>query len=199
MRGERIEAQVFATWHTDVEPLPFDPDRARELLDEAKADGYDGKITWLDGSDPASRATAQAAKGFLEAVGFEVDLDLVANVQEQIVKVAVDRSHDVAGWGISWREAGPYGRMFATLHSQGNLSAGMPTSPEMDALFDEFQGAESEEDQREVMGRIQAQWNEQVPALILSPTFEYLLWSEDLHGVVESTNSMVLLHEAWIG
>ena len=40
---------------------------------------------------------------------------LIANIQEQIQKVAIERSYDVAGWGISWREAGPYGRMFATL------------------------------------------------------------------------------------
>lgn len=193
--------EIFASssvWANDTDPLPFDPEAAKELVEEAKADGFDGKVTYLDASDKASRETALTVKAFLEAVGFKVDLDLVANVQEQIQKVAVDRSHDVAGWGISWREAGPYGRMYATLHSEGNLTVGMPTSPEMDALFDEFQAAETEDQQREVMGRIQEQWNEQVPALVYGSTGELLMWDTDVHGVVESTNSMVLLDDAWI-
>lgn len=188
-----------SVWHTDVKPLPYDPDAAKKLVAEAKADGFDGKVTYLDASDAASKETALTVKAFLEAVGLTVKLDLVSNVQEQIQKVAVDRNYDVAGWGISWREAGPYGRMFATLHSEGNLNVGMPTGPEMDALFDEFQAAETEDQQREIMGRIQAQWNEQVPALIFSPTGEFLMWSKDVHGVVDTTNSMVLLQDAWIG
>lgn len=187
-----------SVWHTDVDPLAFDPEAAKKLVDEAKADGFDGKVTYLDASDPASKETALTVKAFLEAVGFEVKLDLVSNVQEQIVKVAVDQNYDVAGWGISWREAGPYGRMFATLHSEGNLNVGMPTTPEMDALFDEFQAAATEDVQREIMGRIQEQWNEQVPALIFNPTGEFLMWDTDVHGVVDSTNSMVLLDDAWI-
>src|SRR3546814_3335727 len=75
--------------------------------------------------------------------------------------------------------------MFATNHSQGNLSAGMPTSPEMDALFDAFQAAESEDDQREIMGKIQAEWNELVPALVFAPSAEFLMWSKQVHGVVD--------------
>src|SRR3546814_14268827 len=88
--------------------------------------------------------------------------------------------------------------MFATNHSQGNLPAGMPTSPEMDALFDAFQAAESEDDQREIMGKIQAEWNELVPALAFAPSAEFLMWSKQVPGVVDSTNSLVLLQDAWI-
>ncbi|HTW15036.1 MAG TPA: ABC transporter substrate-binding protein [Nocardioides sp.] len=185
-------------WASDVAPLPTDPERAKELLEEAKADGFDGKITYLDASDPASRATALAVQASLEAVGFEVETDLVRDVQSQIAKVAVEQDYDVAGWGISWREAGPYGRMFATLHSEGNLSVGMHTGPEMDALFDEFREAAGQEEQRDVMARIQEQWNVDVPALVYGPTTELLAWDDDVHGVVDSTNTLVLLDDAWV-
>ncbi|EHR50302.1 ABC-type dipeptide transport system, periplasmic component [Saccharomonospora marina XMU15] len=188
----------FSQWHTDTEPLPYDPEQAKRLLSEAKADGFDGKVSYTDAQDPASRATALAFKSSLEAVGFEVELDLTRTVADQISKVAVKQDYDVAGWGISWREAGPYGRMFATLHSKGNLSAGMPTGKEMDALLDEFRGAETLEQQRAVMAKIQQQWNEDVPALVYGPTPEFLVWAENIHGVVDTTNSMVLLDKAWI-
>src|SRR3546814_1688695 len=62
------------------------------------------------------------------------------------------------------------------------ISAGMPTSPEMDALFDAFQAAESEDDQREIMGKIQAEWNELVPALVFAPSAEFLMWSKQEIG-----------------
>lgn len=188
----------YSIWHSGTDALPHDPQEAEKLLEEAKADGFDGKITHVDASDAASRETGLAMKAALEAVGFEVELDLVRNVQDQISKVAVEKDYDTAGWGISWREAGPYGRMFSTLHSQGNLSVGMHTGPGLDALFDEFRGSETVEDQREIMGRIQEEWNEQVPALVFGPTAEFLTFGENVHGVVDTTNSMVLLDDAWV-
>lgn len=188
----------YSTWHTDVQPLPVDPDEARRLLDEAKADGFDGRISYVDGSDKASRATAVAVEASLEAVGFDVEVKLARTIQEQIITVAVDRDYDLAGWGISWREAGPFGRMFATLHSEGNLSVGMPTGPELDALFADFQVAETTEEQRSVMGRIQEEWNQQVPAVVFGPTSELVAFGERMRGVVGTTNSMVLLHDAWL-
>ncbi|MEV0969225.1 ABC transporter substrate-binding protein [Microtetraspora glauca] len=188
----------FSRWHTDNASLAYDPDKARELLKQAKADGFDGKITYLGRQDPSARATALAIKSMLESVGFQVELDLVRAVADQITKVAVNKDYDVAGWGISWREAGPYGRMFATLHSKGNLSVGMHTGPEMDALIDEFQVAETEDEQRAIMGRIQKQWNTDVPALVYGPTPEFLAWQKNVHGVEDSVNSMILLDDAWI-
>nr|WP_262402069.1 ABC transporter substrate-binding protein [Actinomadura sp. CNU-125] len=188
----------FSRWHTDAEPLPYDPGKARELLAAAKADGYDGKVTWLDAQDPASRTTALAAKAMLENVGFDVELDLVRSIADQITKVSVKKTYDVSGWGISWREAGPFARMYATLHAKGNLTVGMATTPKMSALIEELRGAEGEEEQRAVMGRIQEQWNEDVPALALGPQPELIAWPERVRGVTGTVNSMVLLDDAWL-
>ncbi|MFI0367825.1 ABC transporter substrate-binding protein [Actinomadura sp. 1N219] len=187
----------FSQWHTGVEPLPYDPGKARELLRQAKADGYDGKVTWLDAQDPASRTTALADKAMLENVGFDVELDLVRSIADQITKVSVRKSYDVAGWGISWREAGPFGRMYATLHAKGDLTVAMATTPRMSALIEELRGAGTAERQRAVMGRVQRQWNEDVPALVFGPQPELAAWRDTVHGVVGTVNSIVLLDDAW--
>lgn len=188
----------FSGWHSDQDALQYDPERAEELLEQARSDGFDGSITYTDGQDPASRATALTVKSSLEAVGFEVELDLVRTIADRISQVAVDENYDAAGWGISWREAGPYARMFATMHSQGNFSVGMHTSDEMDELLEEFQRTDSEDEQREIMGRIQQQWNADVPALIYGPTPEFLTWSDAVHGIEGAANSMILLDQAWV-
>lgn len=189
----------FSRWHTEVDPLPFDPDAARDLVDEAKADGYDGKIVYSTFATPSRQVTAVAVKALLESVGFEVEIDMAASVMDLIDRVAVKRDYDLAGWGISWREAGPYSRMFSTMTSEGALSVGMPTSDDMDTLIDEFQAADDRAEQQEVMGRIQEQWNEQVPALVFGPTPEFLTWSDEVRGVKDTTNSIVLLDQAWKG
>ncbi|WP_026452846.1 ABC transporter substrate-binding protein [Saccharomonospora iraqiensis] len=185
-------------WHGDTEPLPYDPARAEELLRQARADGFDGHIRYTDAGDPASRATALTVKSALEAVGFTVELDLVRTIADQITKVSVERDYDVAGWGISWRESGPYSRMYSTLHSEGDLTVGMATGAETDALLGELKRAETPDERAAVLDEVQARWNDQVPALVYGPTAEFLVWSDRVHGVTDTANSMVLLDDAWI-
>ncbi|UUZ59402.1 ABC transporter substrate-binding protein [Nocardioides sp. B-3] len=64
-------------WAPGVEPMPTDVDAAKALLEEATADGYDGKISFTARTDRASQAGALAVKAMLEAAGFEVKLDLL--------------------------------------------------------------------------------------------------------------------------
>jgi peptide/nickel transport system substrate-binding protein len=88
--------------------------------------------------------------------------------------------------------------MYATLHAKGNLTVGMATTPKMSALIEELRSAGTQEEQRAVMGRVQAQWNEDVPALVFGPQPELVAWTDDVHGVVGTVNSMVLLDDAWL-
>jgi peptide/nickel transport system substrate-binding protein len=182
-----------SVWNTGVTSLPYDPDEARKLLDEAKADGYDGKIRVSGSSEVLLTLTS-----LFEAVGFEVEGEEVKNPADQIKAVAIDRDYDVASWGLSIREAGPFGRMYALFGSEGNLTVGMHTGPEMDGLLSELQAAATLEEQKEVLGRIQEQWNEDVPALLFNPAVEMVAWKDELHGVVDTAASIVLLQDAWL-
>lgn len=189
----------YSRWHTATAGLVYDADAAKKLLDEAKADGYDGKLTYLDAADPASRATGLAVKASLEAIGFTVELDLKRTVSDQITAIAVNRDYDIAGWGLNYREGDPFSKMFSTLHSSGTSTYGMATSPELDALIEEFQASSDEKEQLDVMDRIQQQVNEQVPFLNWGPIAEFNAWNDDVHAVTGAMNSIVLLDKAWIG
>ncbi|SEK73167.1 peptide/nickel transport system substrate-binding protein [Blastococcus sp. DSM 46786] len=189
----------YSRWHTDTEALPYDPEEARRLLEEAKADGYDGVVEYIDASDPVSRATSLAVQANLEAVGFTVETELLQSIADQISRIAVNRDYDVAAWGNAYREGDPLAKMYPTLHSSGTQTYGMATSPEMDALLEDFQAAATTEEQLDVMDAIQQQVNETVPFLDWGPLAELIVWSDDVHGVQGAMASMVLFDEAWIG
>lgn len=189
----------YSRWHGATEGLAYDPKAAKKLVDEAKADGFDGKIRYLDGSDPASRETALAVKAQLEAVGFSVETELARTTADQITKIAVDRDYDVSAWGHSFREPDPIGKMFAIMHSTGTQLYGSHTSPEMDALLEEFQSLPTYEEQKAVMDKIQQKVNEDVPFLVFGAYAETVLWNENVRGVLGAGNSMVLFSKAWKG
>ncbi|MFS3129317.1 ABC transporter substrate-binding protein [Nocardioides sp. Bht2] len=187
----------YSRWHGKTQGLAYDPEAAKKLLAEAKADGFDGKIEYTDGSDPASRETALAVKALLEAVGFEVETVLTRTVADLITKVVVDRDYDVSAWGHSFREPDPIPKMFAILHSTGTQLYGSQTSPEMDALLEKFQVAPTYEEQKAVMDEIQQRVNEDVPFLTFGPYAETVLWNDNVRGVLGAGNSMVLYAKAW--
>ncbi len=189
----------YSRWDTDTDGLPYDPAAAKKLVDEAKADGYDGKLTYLDASDPASRNTALAVKANLEAIGFEVQLDLKRTIAEQIDAIAVNRDYDFAAWGLAYREGDPFSKLFSTLHSAGTQTYGMITSPEMDAAIEAFQAASDESSQLTAMDDIQTAVNETVPFVSFGPMPEMNVWTEKVHGVVPASASMFFLEDAWIG
>lgn len=189
----------YSMWHTDVEPLGYDPDRARELVEAAKADGFDGKIVYTSSQDPTSRAVSLAIKASLDSVGFDVEVDALRNSADVYTRIAIERDYDVAGWGISLRDSDPYTRMFAALHSEGSISHGVHTGPEMDAIIDDFQAATSQEEALEVMVRFQEQWKVDVPAITWGPKADFWTWdTELLRGVMGSGTSSLVLAKAWL-
>ena len=187
----------YSRWHGEVEGLPYDPEQATKLVEEAKADGFDGRIEYMDASDPASRNVALVVKAQLEAVGFDVAINLIRTVGDQVSLIAVERDYDVAGWGLNYREADPLSKLYATMHSTGTQTYGGYTSPEIDAIIDDFQAASDEEDQRALLQQLQDQVNKDVPYLNWAPFAEVTFWNEDVHGVKGGSVSMVLLDEAW--
>lgn len=198
-KGSSTIFPEYSRWHTETAGLPYDPEKAKGLLEQAKADGFDGQIEYIEASDPGSRASALAFKAQLEAVGFKVKINFMRTIADQIRKIVVDQDYDVAAWGLSFRESAPFPKMFTTMHSAGRQVHGMFTSPEMDTLIEELRAATEDEAKRQVMDKIQRQVNEDVPFLVYGYFAEMVTWNSNVHGVIGASNSMVLFSEAWKG
>lgn len=74
-------------WNPDVKPWPFDPERAKKLLAEAKADGVavDTKIYLIGRSNlfPGVVEVVEAMQQMLQDVGFNVEVQMVEVAQQE--------------------------------------------------------------------------------------------------------------------
>ncbi|WP_182348756.1 ABC transporter substrate-binding protein [Tomitella gaofuii] len=194
--SERELFGEYSRWHTDVGAVPADPAAARELVEQAKADGFDGRLVFDVGPNESSHRQALALQAQLQSVGFTVEVRRQSTGGDHIRAVAADRDYDIAEWGVNLRDPDPYVKMAAAMHSGGKQVYGMYTSPEMDALIDSFQSADQQE-KLALMAEIQRRVNDDVPFVTHGYYPEYLAMQRNLHGVQGSSNAMVSFAQAW--
>ncbi|NPC98650.1 ABC transporter substrate-binding protein [Nocardioides sp. zg-DK7169] len=188
----------FSEWASDAEPVETDTEKAKELLEEAKADGYDGKITYLGQSDATSKDAAVAVKAMLDAVGFEVELDLVNNVAEQTKKVYIDGDFDMAIGATSIPDEDVYSRLYAALGSASMSNPGRYANPKMDELLIDVQAAANPEEGAEAMAAVEELFREDVPYVSIAGGAFINAWGENVHGVVPTAETSILFDKVWI-
>ncbi|MGW1899504.1 ABC transporter substrate-binding protein [Streptomyces hirsutus] len=186
-------------WHSEVKPAGIDLDQARKLLAEARKDGYDGTITYMDGTDPVARAKAVVTKAMLERVGFTVKLDLVSSIADRVAKTYVEHDFDLSRGAASVSESDPYHRLQSVLNSKSYGNPGGYANPKMDRLLVELQGATDEAETQRILDDVQTLFNEDVPVLNLGASAAFTAWGENVHGIVPTDEYMALFGEAWIG
>ena len=92
-------------YSTDLDPLPFDPDKARQMLADAgypNGEGF-GKVivnTWLSASLPFLPESAQVAADFWRR---ELNLDVTVNVGDETSLKKAWRAGDLQGQ-VLWRD-----------------------------------------------------------------------------------------------
>ncbi|MFD7862482.1 ABC transporter substrate-binding protein [Streptomyces sp. NPDC059783] len=184
--------------HSSVKPLGVDLDGAKKLLGEAKKDGYDGALTYMDGTDPVSRAKAVVTKAMLERVGFKVTLDLVPSIADRTAKTYVEHDFDISRGAASISESDPYHRLQSVLNSQSYGNPGGYRNPKMDALLAELQRADGDAETKRILDRVQTLFNEDVPLVNLGASAAFTAWGTNVHGIVPTDEYMALFGEAWI-
>lgn len=187
-----------APYHTEIDTAGYDPEKAKQLLEEAKADGFDGKLTYIGQSDQASQTGAVTLQGMLEAVGFEVENDLLRNIADQTQRIYVTHDYDLAMSAMSIPDEDPYSRLATNLNSQSPQNPSGYANEEMDGLIAELQTAEGDEAQQ-LLEDINQLWQETVPGVALGAGAFFFPWNEDVHGVTTSSELLMLFGDAWKG
>lgn len=186
-----------SAWTTDVTPPAADPEKAKELLKEAMADGYDGKISYTYGADADSQTEATTLKAFFEAVGFKVTLVPLRSVADQVQKLYIDHDFDLAVGAGSMLDVDPYAALSSILFSQSGSNSSGYVSEEMDGLLAELRTVPGPAEGKDVMTKIQELWDKDVPGIGINGGGSFLPWNDNVHGISPTTETMVLYDKAW--
>ncbi|WP_337110053.1 ABC transporter substrate-binding protein [Prescottella equi] len=196
--GSSLYPEGSQWYNEDVPGLAYDPDKARELLDQAKVDGYDGKLTYVAINEEASRQGALAVQAALNSIGFKVEVVYANSVTDLTRRVYVDRDFDIARGAASLIDTAPFVRMYASLGSDSNNNAGGYNSPEMDGLLVKLQAADSDNEKQAVIDDMQNVANETVPYAVWAPSVVLAAWTPKLRGANVSVDNIVLFDDAWM-
>ena len=201
-RGAGIPSKsIFAEsspWATGVETPALDQEQARSLLEEAKADGYDGKLSFVASADPTAQQAAVQLEAQLEAVGFDVTIEGIDNIADLTRRVYVDHDFDMAQGATSIGNEDPYGAMTEWLFSQSPTNGAGYASEEMDKRLRALQAvADNPEEGRDAMRAIEEQFQKDVPAVIINPAGNFVVMQEGVHGITPNTQGIVLFQDAW--
>lgn len=186
----------ISRWSVGQELTPHDPERARELVQQARDEGWDGTLQVLTTSDPVSRNQMLVLQGQLEAVGITVEADYAQTTTDIINKMYVERSYEVARTGFSVNEADPYQRLFVMYHSK-SVARTAPSDPRMDQLIDELRQTPTE-DRAAVIARIEEQFAEFNPTVSIGMVANFMTWQPNVHGVVGTNETMMAFDAAWL-
>ena len=199
--GQGLPGQVIfqdtSRWHNDVAPIGLDAAKAKELLDAAKADGYDGKVTYLAMQEPTAQATALGVQAMLNAVGFDAQIEYVTGAADLIKRMYVDHNYDMSSAAVSVPEADPFERLYSSLKSTSpNNTIGF-SDAQMDTLIDQLGVATTDADKKAVLAKIQERTNETVPWQVWGNVPQIDVWNENVHGVKLNIDGIVLFDEVW--
>ena len=185
-------------WYDGVEGLRFDPHAAKQYLEEAKADGFDGKLTYVTTTEPSAQEAALATQASLNAIGFNVTIDHASSTADLVRRLFVEHDFDVTRTAMPLIDEAPYMRLFSLFGSQSHSNSGGYSDPAMDKLLIDVQAADTLEAKTAALGAVQEHFNETVPAALWGPTKIFVLWDGDVHGVKRSTDNMILFDSVWI-
>lgn len=187
-----------------VEPLPYDPDEARRLLEAAGWRDSDGDGIRDQGGKPL-------AFDLMTNVGNRQREDALVLIQEQLRRIGVDASpmvlefnsmieralsgdfdSIVSGWQIPTTFDFRYA--LATEEIDGGSNVIAYSNPEMDQLLDDIRSAPSLEDAKPLLDRMQEMVHRDQPYTFLWQSQRLAGASQRLHGI--QPNHLFSLYEA---
>jgi peptide/nickel transport system substrate-binding protein len=188
-------------YNEEVEPYPYDPDRARELLEEA---GYDGEeITFYvteGGSgmlDPVAMGTAIQAD--LAAVGMNVSIETYEwNTFLNEVNPGLEGKADMAQ--MAWMTNDPDTLPFLTLRTEafpenGGFNSGYYSNEEVDAILSQARVSVETEERAALYQQVQEMVHEDAPWLFVANWVQGAVTTANVEGFDLQPSFFLMLHD----
>lgn len=190
-RSRYYDESLFGEFPTDV-------DRARELVEEVKAEGnWDGSIRLHCHNAPSRIDWAIAAEALLENVGFEVEVINNGTIQDMIGAVLINADYDLACWGFNLSDDAPYIPVLQhTCTSRSNRTGYCDEN--MDAAIAQLRAASTNEEIQAALAEIWSVWQETVPSVTYETIEEYIVFKDNVKGIRPTQASGIMFHDAYL-
>lgn len=181
-----------------VQGPKYDVNAAKQLVQQAKAAGWDGKIRVLAGNDPTSSTWALAVSAMLTQAGMDVSTDATKSIADVTTQVLVQHEYDTVnfGLGLSDEADGIYSQLIGAFSSK-NPRYGYGT-PELDAAIDLFRTADTPDKRKEAAKQVAEILVSQVPALFIANFNQAVVVNAKLHGVERNAQQNAIFDKAWL-
>jgi peptide/nickel transport system substrate-binding protein len=188
-------------WDPKVPLASFDLEKAKRLVTEAKAAGWNGKVRFTCGvEDPQRSNEALAIQTMLKAAGIEVDTARAnIKVSEQVDDVITKKDYDLACWGLQTTpdDAGA-AQIDQFLRSTSASNRTGYKNATMDATLTELKGASTDAARTAAFKKIAELWATDMPGVPIFHTPQGVYWTSKVHGIKGTGLSAAAFDKAWI-
>jgi peptide/nickel transport system substrate-binding protein len=198
--GPTPEAFAWA-YNDDLEPYPYDPDRARELLAEAGVEGAELTFLVTEGGsgmlDPVPMGTVIQSN--LADVGFDVSIRTYEwNSFLGVVNPGLEGQGDMAQ--MAWMTNDPDTLPFLTLRTEafpenGGFNSGYYSNPEVDELLEKARTSTDQDERAELYREMQEIVHEDAPWVFVANWKQNAVTSDAVENFALQPSFFLLLHD----
>jgi len=188
--------QEQSRWFTEGQPAPEQGlDLAKSLVEELKAEGWDGTVRLTCPSTVPDEPIAYEAA--LEAAGMEVDAQVVDSATH-IAAVAVNRDFDLACWGMNVSDSALIRQIGFNFQSDSPSNRIGYKNPEFDAAIDELYAAPDDDARRAAVAKMAELYAADVPMAVVGAVEEGVMIRDGVTGVLPTQQTMFMFQDASI-
>ena len=172
-----VEGQEGYT--TDITTYEYNPEKAKELLSAAGADGL--TLTFYYGESADNSKLGQALQSQLANVGVTLELEPVENGTWWAT--FEDGNYDVSRGGYPMEKANTDSCYYDMFHSTGTFNVSRINNPEIDALLDEARTELDSAKRDEIYVQVNQILTEEAYFIPLYFSASMIVYNKDLQGV----------------
>ena len=196
--GSELFQKTFP-WDPGVAGLPYDPDKAKRLVTEAKAEGWNGTVRVLFTNSAVDANAAVTFETMLKAVGINPIVDTSKESTAEQAIVTTTKDFDTARWGTS---IGPDdSALWSLAQALGSTAASNRVgfkSAKVDQALKDLRVAKSDADKKAQYKIIAEEFNAQLPWLNYSAIETLKAFSPKVHGMADSHRNYLYFDKAWM-
>ena len=183
-----------STFYSGVSGVEADLDEASALVEELKAEGWDGTVRFNCRDTNPNLPVALVAS--LEAAGMDID----ATVTDQVssITAVVTQDYDIACWGWTISDSAVYRQLDFNFRSDSTSNRMGYANPAMDDAIDALFAGEDLDARRAAIATMSEIFNDDIPSVVYAAVEEGYMISDRVAGIVPTQQTVLLLGGAYM-